>query len=87
MPVVDTVFFLHTYTCSNDFFLFSFFNKLENISARIKNLRKLLHDAKQKEMDETEARIARFTQQQTNLLKLFCEKADHDYQDIIRCVR
>lgn len=57
---------------------------LENTGARVRNLRKFLHDVKKKEMDETEARIARFTEQQTNLLKLFCEKAEQDYQDIIR---
>ena len=55
-----------------------------NLSARSKNLKKHLRDVIQQEIDATDERVRRFTEHQSALLKIYREKAEQDYQDIIR---
>lgn len=51
-----------------------------------KQLRKCVNDVIQSETEATEERIDRYAKQQMALLALFREKAEQDYQDILRLV-
>lgn len=49
-----------------------------------KQLRKCVNDVIQSETEATDERIDRYAKQQMDLLALFREKAEQDYQDILR---
>lgn len=51
---------------------------------RARQLRQYLHDVVQTETEATEDRIDQYAKQQNALLKMFREKADQDYHDILR---
>lgn len=48
-----------------------------------KKLRNFLDDSIRQEEDETEERIENFAKQQRAILKLFCEKAEQDYKNML----
>lgn len=50
----------------------------------LKQLRKYVNDVIQVETEATDERIDRYAKQQMALLALFREKAEQDYQDILR---
>lgn len=55
-----------------------------NGNERAKQLRQYLNNIIQSETEDTETRINRFSVQQMATLKAFREKAEQDYQDILR---
>lgn len=57
---------------------------IANLSARSKNLKEHLRDVIQIEIEATDERIRLYNEHQSALLKIFREKAEHDYQDLIR---
>lgn len=56
----------------------------DGISDRTKQLRQYLKNMIQSETEETEDRIERYTKQQRASLKVYCEKAEQDFHDILR---
>lgn len=57
---------------------------LDSRQSEMKHLRKFVNDVIQVETEATEERIDRYAKQQMALLALFREKAEQDYQDILR---
>lgn len=56
----------------------------EHVNRRAKQFRQYLNNVIQLEIEATEDRIDRYTKQQMTDLKAFREKAEQDYQDILR---
>lgn len=57
---------------------------LQNGNDQAKQLRQYLNNVIQSETEDTEDRIVRYSVQQRAALKAFREKAEQDYQDILR---
>lgn len=60
------------------------FVALDNDSIRIKNLTQHFRDAIQQEINETNDRITKFNEEQFRLLNLFREKAEQEYNALVR---
>lgn len=65
-------------------FVNNLFDFLDNDSIRIKNLTQHFRDAIQQEINETNDRITKFNEEQFRLLNLFREKAEQDYNALVR---
>ncbi|XP_037043832.1 uncharacterized protein LOC119079860 isoform X2 [Bradysia coprophila] len=59
----------------------------DNDSMRIKNLTQHFRDAIQQEINETNDRITKFNREQFHLLNLFREKAEQEYNALVRIIK
>ncbi|KAJ6645220.1 hypothetical protein Bhyg_00424, partial [Pseudolycoriella hygida] len=59
----------------------------DNDSIRIKNLTQNFRDAIQQEINETNDRITKFNEEQFRLLNIFREKAEQEYNALVRIIK
>lgn len=59
---------------------------IDNDTTRIKDLTQHFRDAIQQEINETNDRITKFNEEQFRLLNLFREKAEQEYNALVRYV-